>query len=306
MQTATDDPSAAAGRRLLVIHNPTAGAARARRYRATLAELERLGCRLDVRDTGARGDAEVLAREAAAAGVRRVVAAGGDGTINEVVNGLAGSATALALLPLGTANVLAAEIGLDPDPAAVARTIAAGRETSICLGRVRGAVETARVFTNMAGVGADAHAVAGVSLALKRRIGKGAYFAEALRQLFVFPFPRYRVTVDGTVYEAASAVVANGRYYAGRYVLAPEARLTAPTFHVCLFTRPGRLAALAYAAAMQRGTLPARRDYRIVTGTHVAIAGPPGDPVQADGDIVARLPVDIEPLPDALRLVLPE
>ncbi len=290
--------------RILIIHNPAAGG-RGGRGAAALARLRGLGCDLEVRATARRGDAEALARAAVSQGFDRVVAAGGDGTINEVVNGLAGSGVALALLPLGTANVLAAEIGLGSDPAELAVTILGGAPRSVCLGRVRQQGGAARFFATMAGVGADAHAVAGVSPALKRGLGKGAYYAEMLRQLVVFPFPRYRLRVDGTTYEAASVVVAKGHYYAGRYVLAPEARLAEPLFHVCLFEQGGRLAALRYALAMRRGRLGDLPDFRIVTGREVQIEGPAGDPVQADGDIVAALPAEMEVVPDALRLVMP-
>jgi diacylglycerol kinase family enzyme len=100
-------------------------------------------------------------------------------------------------------------------------------------------------------------------------------------------------------------VVANGRYYAGQYVLAPDADLTEPSFQVCLFERGGRLAALRYVMALQLDRLVEEPDYRIVTGCEVRIEGPKGDPVQADGDIVAGLPVDIEILPGALRLSMP-
>ncbi len=297
-------PEAPRTPRVLIVHNPAAGRGQAR-FAATLERLEALGCDVEVRATARRGDAEALARAGQGQGFARVVAAGGDGTINEVIQGLAGSGTALALLPLGTANVLAVEIGLDPAPAALAQTIAHGSEQPVCLGRLRGPEGAARWFAMMAGVGADAHAVAGVNLSLKRVLGKGAYYAEMLRQLLVFPFPRYRLSVDGTAYEAASVVVAKGRYYAGRYLLAPKARLTEPVFQVCLFERRGRLAALRYARAMQQGRLANLPDYRIVTGRVVRIEAPAGDPVQADGDILATLPVEIEAVPDALRLVMP-
>lgn len=290
--------------RVLVIHNPAAGRGRAR-FDATLAELRRLGCTPEILATGRRGDAEDLARAAARLGFDRVVAAGGDGTINEAVNGLAGGGLPLALLPLGTANVLAIEIGLDLTPRVLARTILHGTPSKVCLGRVRGAAGQSRLFATVAGAGADAHAVAHVDLVGKKLLGTGAYYAEMARQLLVFPFPTYRIEVDGSRYEAASVVVSNGRHYAGRYVLAPEADITEPSFQVCLFERGGRLAALRYVLAMQLDRLTEEPDYRIVTGRKVRVEGPAGDPVQADGDIVAALPVDIEVVPDALDLVMP-
>ena len=154
------------GRRLLVIRNPAAGS-RGGRFAATLDRLTGLGCRIEVRETGARGDAERFAQEPGDRDL--VVAAGGDGTINEVANGLVAGASGLplAILPLGTANVLAGEIGLGLDPGAVARTIARGAPRRISLGRVTGAQAggggAARLFFQMAGVGFDAHAVAGVN-----------------------------------------------------------------------------------------------------------------------------------------------
>lgn len=305
---AMSDPKAANGAprrpRVLIVHNPTAGGSRARAG-ATIVRLRRLGCHLEVRSTARRGDAEAFARAAVGQGFDRVVAAGGDGTINEAIQGLAGTGLPLALLPLGTANVLAAEIGLGSEPAALAETIARGEPRSICLGRVRGADGGVRFFTSMAGIGADAHAVAGINPDLKRLTGKGAYYAEILHQFLVFPFPYYRVSVEGAAYEAVSVVVANGRHYAGDYVLAPDARLAEPCLHVCLFEKAGRAAAFRYALAIQQGELSELPDYRIVTGRKVRIEGPAGDPVQADGDIVAALPVEIEAVPDALRLVMP-
>ena len=290
--------------RIMLIHNPAAGRGRGR-LQTTLARLRDLGSVPEVRATARPGEAETLARAAVERGYDLVVAAGGDGTVNEVVNGLIGSGLPLALLPLGTANVLAIEIGLDLEPGALAETILHGRPVDVCLGRIRGADGVARLFTTMAGAGVDAHAVAGVNLVGKKVLGSGAYYAEMARQLLVFPFSSYRVTVDGTACDAASVVVSNGRHYAGKYVLAPDADLAEPSFQVSLFERGGRLAALRYVRALQLDRLAEEPDYRIVSGREIRIEGPEGDPVQADGDIVAALPVDIEIMPGALKLLIP-
>jgi diacylglycerol kinase family enzyme len=204
------------------------------------------------------------------------------------------------LVPLGTANVLAAEIGLATAPAIVARTVAQGTPIRTYVGMANG-----RCFTAMAGVGFDAHVVANVDLRLKRRLGKGAYVLESIRQLFRFRFPRYRVTIDGKTFEAASVIVAKGHYYAGRYICAPDARLDQPEFHVCLFERGGRWNAIRYAVALALGRLPNLPDFRIVRGRIVTIDGPAGDPVQGDGDVVARLPVHIDIAPQPLHLIVP-
>ena len=288
----------AARRRLLVILNPTAGRRHRGRFRATLDRLRDLGCDVTLKETRAAGEASELARAADPAAFDGVVAAGGDGTINEVINGLIGIPLPLAILPLGTANVLAAEVGLGLAPDSVARSIVEGPRRRIACGRAG-----ERYFTQMAGVGFDAHVVENVDLALKRRIGKGAYVLEALRQAFRFGFPSYRVTADGQNFTAASVIVAKGRHYAGRYLLAPEASIEEPLFQVCLFERGGPLAVARYGLALQTGRLPRRPDLRRLPARRVVIEGPPDDPVQGDGDTIARLPIEIAIVPDAVDLV---
>jgi YegS/Rv2252/BmrU family lipid kinase len=299
-------------KRVLVVFNPKAGRRRLGKLKQAIAAMRRTGAAVELQATGARGDAERFAREAGAgmngfAALDLLAIAGGDGTINEAVNGLIAVAGAngqaslpLAIVPLGTANVLAREIGQGFSAAVAAETALGGAPRRIYLGQANG-----RCFTIMAGAGFDAHVVANVSTALKQRIGKLAYVWEALRQLFRFPYQRYRVTVDGIVFDAASVVVAKGRLYAGPYVAAPDARLDRPEFQVCLFQRGGRWNAIRYAAALAMGVLPKLGDYRIVTGREVRIDGPAGDPVQGDGDIIAHLPAEIRLAPAALSLMAP-
>jgi YegS/Rv2252/BmrU family lipid kinase len=293
--------------RVLMVFNPTAGRRSLRRLHRAVAALRRAGATVRLQATAARGDAERLAREAAAGQqgpVDLLAIAGGDGTINEAVNGLAAAAGGkaplpLALLPLGTANVLAREIGQRLSPAAAAEAMLRGRPHPVHLGQANG-----RRFAIMAGAGFDAHVVANVSARLKRRLGRLAYVWEALRQLFLFPYPAYRVTIDGEVFHVASVVIAKGRLYAGPYVAAPDARLDRPDFQVCLFQRGGRWNAIRYALALTLGVLPRLKGYRIVTGRHLRIDGPPGDPLQGDGDIIAHLPAEISIAPGALALML--
>jgi YegS/Rv2252/BmrU family lipid kinase len=294
----------AAGRRLLIVHNPVAGWRRIGFFRRIVRALESYGCTVEVRATGGPGDAETLAR--AADQVDAVVVAGGDGTVNEALNGLAqraGAPLALAVIPLGTANVLAGELGMPRDPAGVARTVAAGQVVSAHLGRARDALG-ARRFSLMAGAGFDAQAVARVRTAVKRKLGKGAYVLAGLETAAAYGYPELTVTVDGTAHSCAQAVVCKGHFYAGRYVLCPDVRPWTPDLHVCLFERGGTWNALRYTLAMQLGRLDRLPDVRVVRGQRVAIDGPAGDPVQGDGDLLARLPVEIDLLPEAARFVV--
>ena len=296
-QHVNDQPPA---RRLLIIFNPAAGLRRRQRLEAVLQRLHGHACEVTLQETTGPGDAERFAAAVDAARYDALVVAGGDGTVNEAINGLGDARLPFAILPLGTANVLAAEIGLALDPDSVAAAIAHGRPRPITLGAANG-----RRFILMAGVGFDAHVVATVSTPVKRWLGKGAYALAMLRQLWAYDFPRYEVAVDGATHRAGSVLIANARFYAGRFVAAPAADLQSPTFEVCLFERTGRCAALGYALALFTGRLPGLASYRMLTAERIQIQGRPGEPVQADGDVIATLSTRIEVLPGALELVYP-
>ncbi|BBK45124.1 hypothetical protein STVA_51440 [Allostella vacuolata] len=275
----------------ILIHNPTAGWRRARRVARLLDDLAAAGRGVTVMRTARRGDAESFARAAAADHrTEALIVAGGDGTINEAVNGMGDAGMALGLVPIGTANVLANELGIGSSMRAAALTLAAGNARAIRLGMVNG-----RRFAMMAGVGFDAQVVAGIDPALKRRLGKGAYLVSGLRAFWSYRPRRYRVEVDGAEYEAASAVCCNGRFYGGRFVLAEAARLDDDQLHVVLFERCGRLAILRYVIAMALGMIGRLGDVRVVPGRRISIAAVDGsaEPVQADGDIVAYLPAQV-------------
>lgn len=289
-----------AGRKVLVIHNPSAGRRRRRGLAAVLRHLEEAGCAVTVRPTTARGDAETLAREAAAEGWDVVAVAGGDGTINEAVNGLYGHAVPLAVIPLGTANVMAAELGMPSEPAAIAEVIAGAPVRDIHLGTANG-----RLFVMMAGVGFDARVVEAMPARVKRALGRGAYALMFLAGLFRFSRSRYRAIVDGKAHGAASAVIANGHFYAGRHTCAPLARLDEPLLYVCLFLRPGPLRALRYGLWLLLGRLERLDDVLILPGRQVAIEGPAGEPVQGDGDIIARVPFQAGLAEKTLSVVAP-
>jgi diacylglycerol kinase (ATP) len=294
-------PNSSPAPRLLVVYNPIAGRRRQRFLSRVLEALERRGASIRLEPTKARGDAEAMARAAAAAGgIDRLVVAGGDGTINEALNGLAGSGLPLAVVPLGTANVLARELGIGTRASSVAAAVLDGVPRPVTLGSVNG-----RRFSMMAGVGFDAHVVANVSTRLKRALGKAAYAVETLRQLVDFEPRRYAALLDGVAHDAASVLVCNGRHYGGNFVAAPEARLDRPGFEVVLFLDGGPRATAGYIAALGAGRLARHPRVRILPAREVVIDGPAGEPVQGDGDIVARLPARFEALPEAAMLVGP-
>ncbi|MGH6931840.1 MAG: diacylglycerol/lipid kinase family protein [Dongiaceae bacterium] len=299
-----------ARRRIAIIFNPAAGRRRRRRLEQVLKHLRRADLEIVLHATRVRGDAERFARDIAIADspddrFDMLVAAGGDGTIGEVVNGLmsvpdAARRPPLALVPLGTANVLATEIGLGKSPRAATAAISGGIPRPIYIGTVCG-----RCFTMMVGAGFDAQAVATVDLDLKRRIGWVAYVVATAKVALRYGSPRYRVEADGQAYEAASVIVSKGRYYGGPFLLAPDARLDQPEFHVCLFERDGTWHSIRYGLALLLGILPRLSGYRIVTGRSILVDGPAGAPLQGDGDLIGTVPARIELSATTLTLMLP-
>ncbi|MDX2222737.1 MAG: diacylglycerol kinase family lipid kinase [Rhodospirillaceae bacterium] len=286
-------------RRILVVFNPIAGRKRRPKLDAVLAALSPIAD-VAVVETTHRGHAEEIARAADPARVDLIAAAGGDGTVNEVVNGLRGKSIALGVIPLGTANVLADEIALSRRPARVAATLARGALRPIHVGLANG-----RRFVMMAGAGFDANVVAGVSLALKKKLGPLAYVIETARLAFTDAFAGLDLVIDGAPHRTVSAVVCNGRHYGGPFVAAPGAALTDDLLHVVLLKGRGWTSVARYGLALVLGRLPTLADVDIVAGRRIAIRGTSAAPLQADGDIVTALPAEIAVDPEPVRLAYP-
>jgi len=302
--------AAAERRRLLVIFNPIAGrGARTRLARALLA-LDRLGVAVTLRETGAPGDAATFARAASRDAFDGIVVAGGDGTLNEAANGLEDARLPLAVLPFGTENVLAREIGLTRNPERAAAIAVRGPARPISMGEVvfeDGTV--ARRFLLMTGVGFDAEVVSGLDLDLKRRIGKLAFLWSILLRLWRYRAVEYAVAVESAKgsmrYSAASAIASKARYYAGPFVLTPAAGLAHRSFELALLKRPGRGAALACLAALAGGFLHRLPQVEIATVTAATFSHPAGAPVQIDGDPLGRLPITVRTADRPLLLIYP-
>jgi len=289
---------------MLVIFNPVAGRRRAAALWRVLDILVENGVKVEVVETQHAGHATVLAREAAAAGLRMVVAAGGDGTIAEVANGLLGSATLLGIIPLGTANVLAKEYRLSTSPRGVANALAYRRTQLLWPGVARVGTES-HVFVQMIGLGFDGAVVHGLPPLLKRVIGRSAYVWQSLWESLAYRFPRVRLLVDGKPFEAASVVVSKGRLYGGPFVLAPNAISTAPGFQVALFEHPGTLPALLSGAALPLGLLPYLPGIKVLAGSHIEFSDRDGViKTQSDGDALAGMPACVDDAASPISLVV--
>lgn len=291
----------AAPRRWLLIENPIAGGGGSRLPDA-LTLLHSHNVHVDIVTTEARGDARRAARDAPA-GIEAVIVAGGDGTINEVVNGLLerdAGPVPLGILPFGTANVLAGELGIPSRPVAAARALLAAEPCDIHLGELNGTA-----FMVMAGIGLDGRIVARLSSVLKRRLGRLAYAVELVREILFVPPPILQVSASGENLTAATVVVANGYYYGGRFVLAPEARVTRRGLHLCLFLRGSRWALARACLAAVLGQLHRLSDFRVFPVETVSVAGPVGEPIQADGDSFGTLPASIRISSRTIPMLVP-
>jgi diacylglycerol kinase family enzyme len=297
---------------LLVIYNPAAGQRRATLLWRVLDILNGNGIRFALAETRYPGHAAVLAREAARDGQSLVVAAGGDGTIADVANGLAGTGVRLGVrlgvIPLGTANVLAREMNLPLAPHAVAAALAFGRTRALWPGIAAGAGPE-RVFVQMLGVGLDAQVVHKLPLGLKRALGRGAYVVQTLREMLRYDYAPIRLRMDGVAAEAGSVIVTKGTLYAGQYMLAPGAKPEEKGFTVALFERNGPWSALMYGAALPLNLLPCAPGLRLVRASRVEILGNPvenGGEVlaQADGDPAGEVPISVRDAEAPIQVVV--
>jgi diacylglycerol kinase (ATP) len=297
--------------RICVIFNPAAKGEKARRLRR---HLDTIGSESALKQTVAAGGARPLAAEAVREGFETVVAAGGDGTINEVLNGIGDVSggfekARLGILPLGTVNVFAKELGLPVEPEAAWRVVRAGREVRIDLPSVSwpsasaSASET-RYFAQLAGAGLDARAIELVNWDLKKKIGPLAYVWAGINALGCAPSDI--TAANGTQSATGQLVlVGNGRFYGGKFRLFPEADLSDGLLDICVFPKTDWLT-LAYCAPMLlgRGSLPAGAARRFRADTFT-LASPLPTPLEVDGESVGALPATFSVQRGRLRVIVP-
>jgi diacylglycerol kinase (ATP) len=323
-------------KKVLIICNPVAGSGTAQKIDRAAALLRSWGCRLDIVLTSKRGDAEVLARQVRTREDLLVVAAGGDGTYNEVANGLSASAVPMAILPLGTTSVLAHEIGLSTRIDDALFLAVHGEPEVIHLGKITlsspaAGSEAGRPtdtyvshhFLLMAGIGFDGETVRRVSQRMKRIAGKGAYVISGIRECLNYqpnslaftvtpPYeikklPRTSVLSHSDPASALTltgygAVVGKASCYGGDFKVTPDARLTDPSLYLMVTHGNRRVDILRYAVGILAGRHLAFGDITYIKAESVAIEG--SAHVQIDGDYAGTTPAQIEVVPDALRLVM--
>ncbi len=299
--------------RYILIANPVSGGGSARReVDAVIRSFRKRGHEIEARFTERPGHAEELAREAASGGCDVIIAGGGDGTINEVINGIAGGEKKLAIIPWGTGNVFATEMRFPKSVAAVCRLVMRGEAERLDLGICGG-----RRFLLMVGVGVDAYSLKQLQgQGLKRRLGVVAYAVAGIRAFTRYRYPAVAVELpDGRRDSGSFVLVSNTSLYGDIFSFTPNASPLDGKLDVFVFQETGRWSTLVMAIrylvrhlvnpdltvpplGLQRSRL-----YR-TESVRLASAKPAYS--QIDGELGGALPLDISIEPGAVQLIVPK
>lgn len=283
------------------IINPTSGHYSERKIREIMAMMQSHGYGPELLLTREQGDATRFSRRICEEhGDPLIIVGGGDGTVNEVVNGLLPGKATIAVLPLGTSNVLARELGIRSIDDAVQRIIRGGTRP-LSVGLLK-AGKLKRYFFLMAGIGFDGFVVEGVRGDEKKLLKQGAYILSAIRRLFNWERGRLEILADELRMECHSLIVCNAAKYGGKFLLAPQADIFSPEFQVVCIKSDTRSAFLKLALKTVLGKTGDTRDIRRFTTSELVITG--SKAVQVDGDFCCYSPVKIQAVPGFARLIV--
>jgi diacylglycerol kinase (ATP) len=291
-------------RHFFLLENPGAGVAGSPLVESVARLLGEAGASV-VRSRGADIEAARLAvcKAASSGSYDAIVAAGGDGTIRHSAIALIGSDVPLGIIPVGTGNVLAHEIGLVRTPEAIARTLLDGPVATVACAEANG-----EPFLLMVGAGFDARVVGALDQRLKSRLGKAAY-AGPLIGAISRPIDTLIVTVDGRRHAATWAVIANARHYGGHFILAPRTGILERGLEAILFKTRSRTALLGQLMSLAAGRLRPDTTHgsevEMVACSHATVAARRPVPVQIDGDAFGTTPVEVDAGTREARLIVP-
>jgi YegS/Rv2252/BmrU family lipid kinase len=281
-----------------IILNPTAGSEQAERWRERIESIVR-GCPL--RTTSRPGEAAILARHAAEEGFEKIVAAGGDGTVNEVVNGIARSSAALGLLPLGTVNVFAMELGLPSHSLELCWDIVQGDNARLVdLPSANG-----KYFVQLAGVGLDAQVVKETSLTFKRSFGPLSYLISAAQIAARQPPRLFIESENSSVDEGSFVLIGNGRLYGGPFPFFKHAVIDDGLLDVVVFKRLGYLEIIKYLQDVVFSSDIRVPEIEYFQTRQLRITSAGDVPVELDGELVGNCPIQFEVQEKALRVLAP-
>jgi diacylglycerol kinase (ATP) len=282
----------------LIILNPAAHSERAQRKRA---QVESLAHDCVVCATTRIGEAELMARRGIEEGFEKIVAAGGDGTINEVVNGLAGTSATLGLLPIGTMNVFATELGLPVHNLELCWDIIKGNSTrAVDLPKAN-----QKFFVQLAGVGLDAQVVKETSSQLKRNFGPVSYLISAVQIAARQPPRLFIQSEDATIDEGSFVLVGNGRFYGGPFPFFKHAVIDDGLLDVIVFKRLGYLEIIKYLQDVVFSSDIRVPEIEYFQTRRLRVESDQSVPVEVDGELVGNCPVEFSLSERSLRVLAP-
>ena len=310
-------------RRVALIYNPFSGQQTSGRRAAidkALAVLREAGIEAEALETLGPGSAGELAKEAMSRGCDTILACGGDGTVHEVLQSLVGSTVALGVVPLGTANALAANLGLHSSPAKTVRKLLDATPVRVSVGQISyqeaGGAAASRYFTVTAGVGADALFLSRLDPGLKRRIGYILYLIEGFRLWATHSFPLFEAAIVESagskprVEHISQLLAVRIRDFGGvLHNLAPGATLRRDNLRLVAFKTRSRLSYFRFLLAVIFGRQSFSREIELIDAVSVECRAADGNSprvfAEADGEILGHLPVQIRIVPQAVTLLIP-
>lgn len=292
----------------LLIFNPRTGRYASRRnapIEKICDALKAKGIDCEVVATSGPGDATRISAAALSNGTRDVIVAGGDGTINEVLQSLVGRNGRLSILPRGTANVLARELELPLDSMAAAEVIARGKTRSIHVGcAIDETTGARRYFLLMAGIGLDASVVRRVHPKLKKHFGKAAFWYSGFSHLADWKPVPFNIEINGENLQATFVTIGKAARYGGDLSVTPRAQLDQPDFEVCVINSRSRLRYLQLLSHVMRSGVPENKsEVRFLRTTSARATG--DALVQVDGELIGKLPMRFEIAPATIDVVVP-
>ena len=284
---------------IVVILNPFAG--NLETVRDWQVRVKSIVRGLPIRITSQAGEAEALARHAVEEGFARVVAAGGDGTVNHVANGIAGSNAALGILPMGTVNVFAMELGLPSnDLERCWEIVQAGNTRLVDLPSANG-----RYFVQLGGIGLDAQAVKETTLAFKRSLGPLSYLISAAHIAARQPPKLFIESEDAAVREGSFLLVGNGRLYGGPFPFFKQAAVDDGLLDVVVFKRLGFLEILKYLHDVVFSSDIRVPEVEYFQTRQLRVSSEQDVPVELDGELAGNCPVNFRMHEKALSVLSP-
>lgn len=290
---------------IILISNPAARGASTKKTETAAAFLYEKGFDVKILLTEKRNDATRLATAAVREKPYAIIAAGGDGTINEVINGMVKSDVPLAILPLGTTNVLAKELGISEEITGALEIAVSKSAKTVSLGKIELGADTdsptSRYFCLMTGIGFDGKAVHDVNETIKKKSGKAAYIWSGIKNLLHYAPNQLFYEIDGKQFTGYCSITGKASRYGGNFRITPDADLSDPALYTCIFQGNKRSDLIRYIYRIMTGMPLKEKDIVYIKSDTIEVLGTAH--VQIDGDYLGATPAKITVEKDALKII---